>query len=83
MILAVPVAACIQLVVITLVPKLRHEIDMSANPREPVDTVASISEETKVEQERAESLREMERLNEAVEQMRLMPNSHQCAARRR
>jgi predicted PurR-regulated permease PerM len=46
MILAVPVAACIQIAVLAMLPKLSREIDLSAATAE-TDTVESLEKETK------------------------------------
>jgi predicted PurR-regulated permease PerM len=45
MIVAVPVAACVQMAVLALLPKLSHEIEIPAPGAEPADTVDSLSEE--------------------------------------
>jgi predicted PurR-regulated permease PerM len=64
MILAVPVAACIQIGVLALLPKLRQEIDLTA----PEDTTASIAEETKEDQLRTDATTELhESVNHAVD----------------
>jgi len=68
MILAVPVAASIQVVVLTLVPKLRHDVAISADEHAPPDTTASISEETKDQQLSTDATEELHRsVNQAVE----------------
>jgi predicted PurR-regulated permease PerM len=68
MILAVPVAACIQLIVLTLVPKLGHEIDIPANLHERPDTVASLSAEAKDIQVERDATQEMHRsVSQAVD----------------
>lgn len=46
MVLAVPVAACIQIAVLALVPKLRHEIDIPKEPTQDPDTVQELEQET-------------------------------------
>lgn len=61
MILAVPVAASIQMVVLTLVPKLNHEIAISPDIHSPPDTVESLSEETKTQQATADATAELHR----------------------
>lgn len=47
MLLAVPVAASIQTLVLALVPKLRHEIDLQPEPGEPPDTSEGLARETR------------------------------------
>jgi predicted PurR-regulated permease PerM len=61
MILAVPVAASIQVVVLTLVPKLRHEVAISADEHAPPDTTESLSEETKNQQVSTDATSELHR----------------------
>ncbi len=46
MILAVPVAACIQIAVLAVVPKLSHEIDIPKEPTQDPDTVHELEQET-------------------------------------
>jgi len=46
MIIAVPVAACIQIAVLALLPKLSHAVDIAAPHGERVDTVDSLANET-------------------------------------
>ena len=46
MVLAVPIAACVQIAVLALQPKLKHEIDIPA-PNGEAETVAKLEEETK------------------------------------
>jgi predicted PurR-regulated permease PerM len=68
MLLAVPVAASIQMVVLTLVPKLSHEIDIPTNLHDPPDTVESLSQETKDTQVVRDATEELHRsVGEAVE----------------
>lgn len=70
MVLAVPVAACVQMIVVTLVPKLRHEIALPADIHEPPDTVASLSEETKAEQVQRDATEELHAsLTQAIDQI--------------
>jgi predicted PurR-regulated permease PerM len=61
MVLAVPVAASIQVVVLTLVPKLRHEVALSADAHAAPDTTASLSEETKEQQASTDATEELHR----------------------
>lgn len=46
MILAVPVAACIQIGVLALVPKLRHEIEIPKEPQQEPETVSHLAEQS-------------------------------------
>ena len=69
MILAVPIAACIQIGVLALVPKLRHEIDI---PKEvapdAVDSVGEIEGETVEEHTKTDATEELHRsVNTAVD----------------
>lgn len=48
MLLAVPIAACIQLAILHVVPKLGYEMDLS-HPTGPADTAHAIAEESKNE----------------------------------
>jgi predicted PurR-regulated permease PerM len=78
MILAVPVAACIQLIVLTLVPKLGHEIEIPANLHEKPDTVASLSAETKDQQAQRDATEELHRsVSEAVENIEAKAEAEQ------
>ena len=65
MLLAVPIAASIQMVVLALVPKLNHEIAMPADLHEPDASRESLEEETKEAQLRVEAT---EHLHTAVNQ---------------
>ncbi len=68
MVLAVPVAASIQMVILTLVPKLRHEIALPANIHSPPDTVQSLSQETKDQQASSDATMELHKsVSEAVD----------------
>lgn len=49
MILAVPVAASIQIAVVAMVPKLRHEIDLTSNVQEPLDKLETAQDESQSE----------------------------------
>jgi predicted PurR-regulated permease PerM len=51
MILAVPTAACIQISVLALVPKLKAEINLSTETTRPAETSGQIAEETQELQE--------------------------------
>lgn len=65
MLLAVPIAASIQMVVLALVPKLNHEIALSQDIHEPADTRADLEEETKDRQIQVDAT---EHLHTAVSQ---------------
>ena len=68
MILAVPVAASIQMVVISLVPKLSHEIELSPSIHQESDSVHDLAEETKAEHVARDATEELHRsVGEAVE----------------
>ncbi len=72
MILAVPVAACIQIGVLSLVPKLRLAIDLgtspTAAPGEPPATVGQIAQETKDAQLRVDATESLHQsVSEAVD----------------
>jgi predicted PurR-regulated permease PerM len=68
MLLAVPVAASIQMVILTMVPKLRHEIDIPNNIHELPDSVASLERETKKTQMDRDATEELHRsVSEAVD----------------
>ena len=68
MILAVPVAASIQMVIISLIPKLSHEIDIPANIHQEAQSVDTISEETKEAHVARDATEELHRsVGEAVE----------------
>jgi len=47
MVLAVPIAACIQVAVLAVLPKLSREIEVSPNVQNPKDTIESLVKETK------------------------------------
>jgi predicted PurR-regulated permease PerM len=70
MILAMPIAACIQIGVLALVPKLSHEIDIpkdSENPEDD-DTVAELEQETLEAHTKADATEELHRsVNTAVD----------------
>jgi len=61
MVLAVPVAASIQVLVLTLVPKLRHEVDISADMHSPPDTASALEQETKDQQASTDATEELHR----------------------
>ena len=66
--MAVPVAASIQMVVISLVPKLSHEIDLAPGIHEKPDSVEDISSETKEAHVARDATEELHRsVGEAVE----------------
>lgn len=75
MVLAVPVAASIQVVVLTLVPKLRHEVAVSADMHAPVDSTASLSKETQDQQLATDATEELHRsVTEAVDHIEEQAN---------
>jgi predicted PurR-regulated permease PerM len=68
MIIAVPVAASIQVAILAVVPKLRKEIDLSAPPDSKPDTVESLQQETKEQHQELDATEELHRtVAEAVE----------------
>lgn len=68
MILAVPVAACIQIGVLALVPKLRHEIEMPKEPTQAPQSVTEIADQTFETHAKADATEELHRsVNTAVE----------------
>jgi predicted PurR-regulated permease PerM len=69
MILAVPIAACIQIFVVALEPKLRHEIDLDeAATDPPPDTVPSLKEEAKEKHLAVDATEELHKtITDAVE----------------
>jgi predicted PurR-regulated permease PerM len=68
MVLAVPVAASIQVVVLTLVPKLRHDVAVSADASAPVDSTESLSKETQDQQLATDATEELHRsVSQAVD----------------
>jgi predicted PurR-regulated permease PerM len=64
MVLAVPIAACVQIAVLAVVPKLKHDIDI-ATPNGETDTVQSLEEETKESHQKVDAT---EDLHAAVKQ---------------
>jgi len=64
MVLAVPIAACVQIAVLAVVPKLKHDIDI-ATPNGETDTVESLVEETKESHQKVDAT---EDLHAAVKQ---------------
>jgi len=68
MVLAVPVAASIQVAVLALVPKLSQEIDLTPTAQEDPDTVESLEQETKEQQGQIDATEELHKsVGEAVE----------------
>ena len=68
MVLAVPVAACVQIAVLALVPKLAHEIDIPKDPVSEPETVAQLEDETLEEHVKTDATEELHRsVNTAVE----------------
>jgi len=58
MILAVPVAACVQIAILAVAPKLSHEVEIAAPNFEHPDTVESLAEETTEEHQRIDATQE-------------------------
>lgn len=58
MVLAVPIAACIQIAVLALQPKLKHEIDIPSHNGNP-DTVESLVEETKESHQKTDATEDL------------------------
>ncbi len=56
MVLAVPIAACVQIAVLAVQPKLKQEIDIPVPTNGDTDTVRSLEEETKVSHQKADSI---------------------------
>lgn len=68
MILAVPVAACIQIGVLALVPKLRHEIEMPKDTPQAPHSVAEIADQTLETHAKTDATEELHRsVNAAVD----------------
>jgi predicted PurR-regulated permease PerM len=68
MILAVPVAASIQIVIVTLVPKLSQEIELPASIHEPAESVEQLEAATKEEHIVMDATEQLHRsVGEAVE----------------
>lgn len=59
MIIAVPVAACIQMAVLAVVPKLSHEVDLTNASSEPADTEGSLVEEITEAHQRIDATEEL------------------------
>jgi len=59
MILAVPIAACIQIAVLAMIPKLSQEIKIAPPGDGSTDTVSSLEQETKEEHQKAGTTDEM------------------------
>ena len=58
MIIAVPVAACIQIAVLAVLPKLSHSVDIAAPHGDPDDSVDSLAEETTEAHQRIDATEE-------------------------
>lgn len=69
MILAVPVAASIQIAVVAMVPKLRHEIDLTSNVQEPLDKLETAQDESHSEQKISATEELHKSVADAVEQI--------------
>ena len=68
MVLAVPVAACIQIAVLALIPKLKHEIEIPKEPTADPDSVAELEQETLETHAKTDATEELHRsVNTAVE----------------
>lgn len=68
MILAVPFAACIQIGVLVLIPKLRHEIEVNTDPDALVAETAELSEDAKRRQIQTDESHDLhESVNKAVD----------------
>jgi predicted PurR-regulated permease PerM len=73
MILAVPIAACLQIAVLAWLPKLRHEIEIPTGADEPVDTVEGRESATKqrhVDQDATDAIHQS--VTEAVDELEEM-----------
>jgi predicted PurR-regulated permease PerM len=58
MVLAVPIAACVQIAVLAVIPKLKHEIDIPP-PNGDADTVESLIEETKESHQKTDATEDL------------------------
>ena len=58
MVLAVPIAACVQIAVLAVIPKLKHDIDIPS-PNGNADTVESLIEETKESHQKTDATEDL------------------------